>query len=164
MKIKIETNAAVKKLMAILAGKNQQVKEATARATARAGALAQREAINNAPRSPTKAQWSAQLKRKKKTSRKDFFPGGLEKSIELSTDEEKGEACVFVRGNSYAGKYARKIHDEKGRTWHNRGVGTIAKGIQADDKFIDRAVRKNAGVFKKIYQDELEKALRKGKR
>jgi len=36
--------------------------------------------------------------------------------------------------------YAKKIHDEKGSTWHNLGPGTLAKGIDADDKFIKRAI------------------------
>ena len=36
--------------------------------------------------------------------------------------------------------YAKKIHDEKGSSWRNRGLGTRAKGSDADDKFIKRAI------------------------
>ena len=47
---------------------------------------------------------------------------------------------ILVPSNSAAGDYAKKMHDEKGRTWKNRGVGTVAKGPQADEKYIERAI------------------------
>lgn len=133
--------------------------DVAARGLERCGLLAQREAVANAPRSPTKDEFSATLKRKKRTDRKNFFPGGLEKSIEVRYDAEKMAAVVFVRENSYAGKYARKIHDEKGRTWRNRGPGTIAKGDRADDKFISRAIADNGGQFLEILAGEFRKAI-----
>ena len=125
----------------------------------RCALLAQAEAVENAPRSPTKEQFSATLKRKKRTDRKDFFPGGLEKSIDIDYDRANMAAVVCVRENSYAAKYARKIHDEKGSTWHNRGPGTIAKGDRADEKFIERAIRENEARFLEILTDEFRKAI-----
>ena len=135
--------------------------EVAARGLARCGLVAKRDAVRNAPRSPTKSQYSATLKRKKRTARRRFFPGGLEKSIETET---KDAVCtVFVARNSYAGKYAKRIHDEKGKTWRNRGPGTIAKGARADEKFIERAIKDNEGNFRKILEDELTKAMGKVK-
>ena len=127
-----------------------------ARSLTRIGQRVKDEAKRNAPRSPTMAQLSATLKRKKRTARRTT-PGGLEKSIEY---EVKGGTCsVFVASNSYAGKYAKRIHDEKGRTWQKRGPGTIAKGARADDKFVERAINDNQDRMLKILQDEVRKAL-----
>ena len=123
----------------------------------RIGRVVVRTAVEYAPRSPTKAEYERTLKRKTSSSRQDFFPGGLEKSIEFET--APGKCVVFVRENSYAGKYAKRIHDEKGITWRNRGAGTVAKGPRADEKFIERAIRDNAQTFGAIVEDELRKAL-----
>lgn len=123
----------------------------------RVGKLVRDEAKINAPRSPTKEEFSATLKRKKVTDRNDFFPGGLEQSIEYAV--HFSQVFIFVRDNSPAGKYAKRIHDEKGRTWRNRGPGTIAKGEQADEKFIERAIRDKGGDIDLIFQDELHKAV-----
>ena len=131
---------------------------AAKRAMARCGLLAVREAKANAPRSPTMKQISATLKRKKRTSRK-VLPGGLEKSIEYDADERR--CSVFVASNSMAGKYAKRIHDEKGHSWRNRGAGTVAKGSRADEKFIERAIKDNVEKFTAIVKDELGKALPK---
>ena len=131
---------------------------ASRRAMVKCGMLAVREAKANSPKSPTMKQVSATLKRKKRTARR-MLPGGLEKSIEY---EATDRGCsVFVASNSMAGKYAKRIHDEKGVTWRNRGPGTIAKGSRADDKFIERAIRDNADNFGRIVDDELRKALPK---
>lgn len=131
---------------------------AAKRAMSRCGLLAVREAKANAPRSPTMKQISATLKRKKRTSRK-VLPGGLEKSIEYDADERR--CSVFVASNSMAGKYAKRIHDEKGHSWRNRGAGTVAKGSRADEKFIERAIKDNVEKFTAIVKDELGKALSK---
>lgn len=128
--------------------------ESIARAMNRCGLIAVREAKANAPRSPTNKIFSATLKRKKRTARK-LFPGGLEKSIEYEVTKEG--CSVFVASNSPAGKYAKRIHDEKGKTWRKRGPGTIAKGARADEKFIERALKDNQGNFLKIIQDEMKK-------
>ncbi len=53
----------------------------------------------------------------------------------------KGE--IFVEANSEGGQYAVRIHDERYETWQNRGLGTIALGEQAREKFIERAVDDN---------------------
>lgn len=122
------------------------------------GQHVKREAKLNAPKSPTMAERSATLKRKKRTALRTT-PGGLEKSIEY---EVKGDTCsVFVASNSYAGKYAKRIHDEKGKSWRKRGPGTIAKGSRADDKFVERAIRDNQDKFLDVFKSELRKALPK---
>lgn len=131
---------------------------AARRAMARCGLIAVRESKANAPRSPTMKQLSATLKRKKRTARRTL-PGGLERSIEYEASESG--CSVFVASNSQAGRYARRIHDEKGITWRNRGPGTVAKGQRADEKFIERAIRDNAQNFGLIIADELRKALPK---
>ena len=135
-----------------------KIQRATQRALVKCGLIAWRDAVTFAPRSRTMAQLSATLKRKKRTTRRTH-PGGLEKSI--MTEATATEARVFVPSNSLAGRYARRIHDEKGVTWHNRGPGTIAKGPLADEKFIERAITMHdeAGNFKEIFEDEVGKAV-----
>ena len=133
--------------------------QVAARGLVRCGYLAQREAVANAPRSPTKEEFSRTLKRKRQTDRTDFFPGGLEKSIEMDYDKAQMAVVICVRENSYAAKYARKIHDGKGQSWRNRGPGTIAKGDRADDKFIERAIRDNETRFAAILTDEFRQAI-----
>ena len=64
-------------------------------------------------------------------------PGGLGRSIMMEYGDDHVE--VFVPSNSEGAGYAEKIHNEKGKTWKERGPGTQAKGPQADDKFIERA-------------------------
>ena len=139
---------------------NPKIQAAVQRAIVRCGMVARLESVRNAPRSPTMAQISATLKRKRRTARRTH-PGGLEKSIMLETTAT--EARVFVPVNSYAGKYAKRIHDEKGVTWRNRGPGTIAKGPQADEKFIERAIRahEESGNFNGIFEDEIGKVVDK---
>ena len=127
----------------------------------RIGRVVVRTAVEYAPRSPTKAEYERTLKRKTSSSRQDFFPGGLEKSIEFETAPDK--CVVFVRENSYAGKYAKRIHDERGVTWRNRGPGTIAKGDHAREKFIERAVKDCEDSINRIMLDEFDKAMRSQK-
>lgn len=131
---------------------------ARSRAGARIGLHCVREANANAPRSPTKKQHSKTLKRKRITARRQFFPGGLEKSIAAET-LPNGDVSVFVAKNSYAADYARYIHDEKGTRWFKRGAGTVAKGARADEKFIERAVNDNAERYRKVYEQEIQKEL-----
>jgi len=129
------------------------------RALSRCGLIAKREAVANAPRSPTNKILSSTLKRKKRTTRRTM-PGGLEKSIEyeIVTSGDDVSCSVFVASNSFAAKYAKRIHDEKGRTWHKRGAGTVAKGSRADEKFIERAIKDNSDSFTAIIEDEMRKA------
>ncbi len=143
-----------------LRGMSLRLSSAGHRAGKRVGLHCVREAKANAPRSPTKAQYSKTLKRKKITSRRQFFAGGLEKSIAFEILPD-GDVSVFVAKNSYAAAYARYIHDEKGVRWHKRGVGTIAKGARADEKFIERAVRDNVEKYEKIYEQEINREVAK---
>lgn len=135
-----------------------------------AGDFAHAEAFKNAPKSPTAAQeraarkrkWEAKhgkskattrafnaaqkagKKRRKAGSHSRPAPGGLENSIQwrLVGRGARQDAEIYVAANAPAGKYAKRIHDEKGKSWRNRGPGTVAKGARADDKFIERAVEK----------------------
>ena len=162
------------------------VRAAVSRGMLRAGLLVQREARRNAPRSPAQSQLKAEYRERyqarkeagKTASRKPkpkamgakpseakrprrkarAVPGGLEKSIEMRQDRPF-EAAVFVAANSPAGKYARRMHDEKGRTWRRRGVGTRAKGGQADEKFIARAVDSQKDTVRRILEQEIGRAI-----
>lgn len=128
----------------------------------RIGLHAVREARANAPRSPTARQISATLIRKRRTNRKPT-PGGLERSIKYSVEFggfHELETHVFVPRNSAAGAYAQYIHDQKGIKWHNRGVGTRAKGARADDKFVARAVKDNIRRYSQLIALAVEKATK----
>lgn len=136
----------------------ERLAAARSRAGARVGLHCVREAKANAPRSPTKKQHSKTLKRKRITARRQFFAGGLEKSIECET-LANGDVSVFVAKNSYAADYARYIHDEKGVRWFKRGAGTVAKGSRADEKFIERAVHDNVEKYRKVYEQEIQREI-----
>lgn len=146
-------------LEAALANFPKQLGEARLRAGRRIGLHCVREAKRNAPRSPTKKTHSKTLKRKRVTDRKDFFPGGLEKSIAFSVDPAIGDVSVFVAWNSYAAAYAKKIHDERFRTWLRRGPGTVAKGDRAREKFIERAVADNVGKYGRVIEQEIRREI-----
>ena len=88
------------------------------------------------------------------------MPGGLMRSISMRSTAALVE--VFVPANSPAGSYAFKIHEEKGRTWKERGPGTQARGPQADDKFITRAADDNREKFRQIVDAEISAAIQKG--
>jgi len=105
-------------------------------------------AVRYAPRSPTMKNHSAgRLKRKKRTvSRK--FPGNLEKSISCEHDER--HASVYVATNALCVSkggfnYAKKIHDERGKSWFKLGAGSVAKGGKVGEKYIERAIYDNVG-------------------
>ncbi len=91
----------------------------------------------------------------KNLTRSHDTPGALTNSIQAEFDPE--HMAVFVPSNSEAGEYAEIIHDEKGVKWKERGPGTQAKGEQADEKFIERAM---PGAFKK-FSEAMNKALLK---
>lgn len=151
------------------------VQKALEQALRDAARQAHKDAVANAPRGPTAAQERAQRKsnwvakrgggqaslrafnaaqragkaRRKAGSHSRHAPGGLERSIEwrLTGRGFALDAEIYVAANAEAGKYAKRIHDEKGKTWRRRGPGTVAKGARADDKFILRAVQKAAKAF-----------------
>jgi len=147
-----------------LAGIPAQARAAAGRVLADSTALVFRNAKLNAPRSPTMAQTARRRKTRRDTSKSRSAtaatrakPGGLERSISMTIDRAALTGSVFVSSNSEAGKYAAKIHDEKGVSWQNRGVGTIAKGTRADDKFIERALADNADKITGAFEAALRK-------
>lgn len=124
------------------------------------------QARRNAPISPTvadrksvsrasKAQWAAAAKRKKPDATSRATPGALQNSIEFLATARLAE--IFVPTNSPAGAYAYKIHEEKGKSWKNRGIGTQKKGPQADDKFISRAITDKEADLLKIIEIETDR-------
>lgn len=85
------------------------------------------------------------------------LPGMLQASINFTSGGDYAE--VFVPSNSPAGSYAKKIHDEKGFSWFERGPGTQAKGPQADAKFIERAIADNQNAFRLQLEGEVRRAI-----
>jgi hypothetical protein len=155
-------------LKAALASMPLRVRQAAAKGLDRGVRVIHREAIRNALRSPTQAQKDALLKNPAKakarrgktrkaraTSRAK--PGGLERSIELFTDVQRMEAIVYVAANSEAGKYAKKMHDEKGLSWGKPGPGSVLKGPRADSKFIARAINDGQTQLGEKIASELRK-------
>ena len=94
--------------------------------------LGQREARRNAPRDE----------------------GTLETAIQEEATEEYAE--IYVPQNSYAGDYAKRMHDGKS----NPGPGTRQKGSRAGRLYIKRAIHDNRGTYKKILQHGLRNRLR----
>lgn len=117
--------------------------------------LCKRTAVNYAPVSPDKAV----LKAKGVSKAKYRPPKGLMDSISIA--ENHMGAMVFVPLNSKAGRYAKRIHDERYSTWFNRGPGTERKGEQAREKFIERAILDNhaSGALMKIVDSEMRKVV-----
>lgn len=97
-------------------------------------------------------------KRRKPNASSRPMPGALQNSITFRYAPDFAE--VYVPSNSPAGSYAVKIHDEKGKTWRNRGFGTQAKGAQADEKFIERAMNDNILNINRIIDDQMLKLLK----
>lgn len=153
---------------------------AAANGMRRIGHLVQTTAVAYAPKGPTqaeierlrKAEWklrgkkpSARQKKAWRASRNPRAtsrpkPGGLMRSIGMTSSAT--DATVFVASNSEAGKYAFRIHEEKGKTWKNRGPGTVAKGAKADDKFITRAITDTRQKQVEILKSEIDKAIQRG--
>lgn len=129
--------------------------------------LVRREAGRNAPKSANMTQLKMHRKTGKKKSKltkrnprafSKAKPGGLERSINGTV--EKGEMVIFVEANSEAGKYAERIHDKKFVDWKKRGVGTVLKGIRADEKFIERAIKDNEKKIREQLEKGLERAIK----
>ena len=99
-----------------------------------------REAVANAPVSPTVTEHSSTLVRKRRTKTR-HEPGGLEKSItaEVRGQGREVEVACFVPTSSPAKDYADYIHNKRYIKWWNRGKGTRDKGDRAREKFIERA-------------------------
>lgn len=121
-----------------------------------------------APRSPTKSQYNEGLKRKKRTQRKYVTPGNLEKSVACEYDDSHASVFIASNGMCVSPKgynYAKKIHDERGKTWQKLGRGSQAKNARAQgkvgDKFIERAIRDNVDFCYKVIDERLNAALKK---
>lgn len=152
---------------------------AAANGMRRIGHLAQSTAVAYAPKGPTraelerlrKAEWALRGKKPSAAQKKAWKnrrnpratsrpkPGGLMRSIGMTSDNTN--ATIFVATNSEAGKYAFRIHEEKGKTWKNRGPGTVAKGAKADDKFITRAIADTREKQVAILRSEIDKAIQR---
>jgi hypothetical protein len=189
MEVRVDTDEARRleaRLKRLGPGGQSLLTQHSRRAFLRIKNLAVADAKKNAPISPTKAQHEATLVGRKRggtegssvgirfglgkpiiesstlrSVRTDFAPGQLTSNI---TGEIHPEGVrVFVPSNSTAGAYATYIHDGGPNgtgAWKKRGVGTVAKGSRATDKFIERAIRgSNEAVFIAIYEQELGKAL-----
>lgn len=142
-----------------LLGLNGKFAEAEKKAIARACLVVHRRAVKYTPISPSMAQKNRMRKTRRKVKRRALAftrakPGGLSRSIEWHAGAREGS--IFVARNSEGGKYAKRIHDEKGITWRNRGIGTIAKGRQADDKFIARALKDSEREIDAIFKKALK--------
>ena len=136
---------------------SRKMQAAVARGLRRIGQAVCSRAKWYAPKSPTRAMLRKIYRFGSRGGGKNRpRPGGLMRSIDYVSNEHS--VSVFVGRNSEAAKYAKRIHDEKGLTWWNRGPGTIAKGAQADEKFIDRAANDGADENMKIMDEEMEKA------
>lgn len=145
-----------------LAALPAKIKEAQQKFLDRASFLVHRESIRNCPISPTQGQINSvrkttrnTSKQKKATATSRPKPGGLRNSIEREV--KTGKADIFVAVNSMGGQYAIKMHDEKGMSWRNRGINTIAHGARADEKFIERALKDNEDNLTKILLSEMNK-------
>lgn len=135
--------------------------QAASRAMKRISNVVLKKAVEYAPRSATRTIISKTLKVQRR-SKSQRTPGGLEKSIK-STVRRVGtdaDAIVFVASNAPAGKYAARIHNQKGKTWFKRGPGTVAKGPQADEKFIARAIKDTERYFMPILEQETQRGLK----
>jgi hypothetical protein len=146
----------------MLTGAVQQVDKAGERIHYRIGTLVKDTAQEYAPISPTtsllnkarKAAWKKKLKHRARTTSRPS-PGGLTRSITFKSTATW--ARIFVAANAEAGRYAFRIHEEKGATWWKRGLGTVAKGPKADAKFISRAAVDRYDDMKAIVLDETKK-------
>ena len=161
MNIAVEMQGA-ESLISALKQHGMGVSRAVGRGMKRISNVVAKKAQDYAPRSPTRTIASKTLKVQRR-SKSQRTPGGLEKSIrpEIRIAGTDVDAVVFVASTAPAGKYAKRIHDEKGKTWRNRGPGTVAKGPQADDKFITRAIRDTQDNFGLIVEFEIAKELGK---
>jgi len=115
------------------------------------------------PISPTKSQINNARKAKNLKPSKAKMrstPGALARSIDCNATDKS--AAAYIAAGSEGAAYARYIHDQKGVKWHNRGIGTVAKGPQADEKFLTRALAdlEDEGVIEEIISDHIGEQLR----
>ena len=109
------------------------------------------------PESPTVGQY-AQMNKSGKTARNrtSITTGSLRDSITM--EEGRLKVDIGVPGNSRGGKYAEKMHDEKGKTWDELGPRSKQKG--ATDKFIYKAADDSKKVQAELIDDVIEEFTR----
>lgn len=129
-----------------------------------AGGKVRTVAQSYCPISPTQAQNFRLRKTKKKVQRKATAttrakPGGLRRSIDFEVNKPAMTASIFVASNSEGGKYAKKIHDQRGISWNNLGPGSIAanKSGSVGEKFIERAIADKKEEVRSYMEAKLRK-------
>jgi hypothetical protein len=161
----------VKEIMLAFDRLPQAARAAAGNGVYRATVLVRGTAVEYAPVSPTDVQAARDTrktrkntsKRKKPTATSRRKPGALERSISMSViTAPRIEGSVFVAENAECRSakgynYAKRIHDEKGKSWQNRGPGTINKGPKADHKFIERALKDKDKEIDAIMAEEMQK-------
>ena len=160
------TSVGMKLLLAKLQGAGAVVRRAAFDAITVGCGRVRSEARKYCLRSPTQAQLNRLRKTTRKVKRKPSShsrpkPGGLERSIDFAADYLKMEGEIFVAANSEGGSYAKKIHDERYKTWRNLGPGSIAKnkGGKVGEKFIERAIADNLRTYETFINAKIDKAL-----
>lgn len=120
------------------------------------GAIVGKKARTYAPRSMTKSEYVSTLvggvTERNTTS---FTSGSLKNSI--TTDVFKDRVEISVPSNSAAGKYAEKMHDEKGKTWKRVGWQNDSK---ATDKYITKAYEDSTKDIDRALDNLLDKLIR----
>jgi hypothetical protein len=120
------------------------------------GSIVGKMAIAMAPRSMTKAEYVSMLKGgKTKRSTSSFTSGSLKSSI--TTEVKKDSVEIGVPSNSKAGRYAEKIHDEKGKSW--KKLGWQNDGL-ATDKYIFKAEEKTKDQYMKAVDGLVDKIIK----
>lgn len=128
----------LKRLNKSLSKAGVKFEKGTTRLLKKIGVVVQGLAFKYSPESPSRAQYAAQNKSGvTRRSASSITSRSLRDSITMKAG--KDSVSIFVPSNSRAGKYAEKIHDEKGSSWQKRGVRTRQKGSKSDDKYIYRA-------------------------
>ena len=128
-------DSELKRLMNKIARTSRQNPRAIKSMFTKIAAIVHDRAVAYAPRSKTKSEYTASLKGGKTTRKASSFTvGNLKKSI--TVEVKKSQVEIGVPSNSPAGKYAEKIHDEKGDTWEDIGSQNTNK---ATDKYIFKA-------------------------
>jgi hypothetical protein len=128
------------------------------------GLIVLKLAKNYSPMSMSKTQYVSTLKGRigkggkrlpKKTKRRVFSRGSLKESIQMEFNSE--QASIYVPSNSKAGKYAEKMHDEKGKTWRNLSIG---KQPQSTDKYIEKAAKDSEKEYMKAVDKYVTELIR----
>ena len=118
------------------------------------GVIVKGKAVAFAPRSMTKSEYVSTLKGGK-TKRRVFTSGSLKSSITAEVFPDRVE--IGVPSNSKAGKYAEKMHDDKGNSWKKLGWQNDG---QATDKYIYKAGEATERQYMKAVDNLVDKIIR----